>query len=181
MGVEPPKEEKRRGKTDYCLTSARAGQGETGLACSWKDLQYLRKGLLGRYLGYFGLRSWYVEFLGPGIELAPQQWLEPQQWQRWILYSTEPLENSVFDVFLRQESESVFLEDSRDLSDQDRPSVIPLLAVLFSPGSGRESSWEVPGVMWLLHIHGVPPPPQSLLGPLLLLLPAGAGELGGIK
>ena len=73
MGVEPLKEEKRRGKTDYCLTSARAGQGETGLACSWKDLQYLREGLLGRYLGYFGLRSWYVEVLGPGIELAPQQ------------------------------------------------------------------------------------------------------------
>lgn len=41
--AEPLKEEKRRGKIDYCLASTRAGQREAGLTCSWKDLECLRE------------------------------------------------------------------------------------------------------------------------------------------
>ena len=28
---------------------------------------------------------WQVEVPGPGVEPTPQQWLEPRQWQHWIL------------------------------------------------------------------------------------------------
>lgn len=39
-------------------------------------------------------------------------------------------------MFLRQEAESVFLEDSREISDWDRFPVSPLLVVLSSPKLG---------------------------------------------